>query len=133
MDIIQSAGLNSHVDLKTYFLTKSEMSDLIYSHDIMLLPYRDIDQSGIFMTSMGSNIPCLCSEIGIFSELIKHESNGFLFPSESVEALSITLMDLIRNPNKIHKAKLNFQSDKIRWLSWNEIGIQTFSAYQSAK
>tara|TARA_B100000900_G_C20602344_1_gene726219 strand:+ start:2045 stop:3181 length:1137 start_codon:yes stop_codon:yes gene_type:complete len=132
-EIINKNDLSANTKIIQKFLSRKEMFEMINSHDLMLLPYRDIDQSGIFMMSMGMNIPCACSDIGIFSEVIKNQENGFLFESESVSQLKNLIEDLVENPKKIESSKENFLVNKLNWPSWHQIAEETISVYKSLK
>jgi len=85
------------------------------------------------MMSMGMNIPCVCSNIGIFSEVIRNQENGFLFESESVSQLKNLIEDLIENPKKIESSKENFLVDKLNWPSWHQLAEETIAVYKSLK
>ena len=132
-EIINKNNLSANTKIIQKFLSRREMFEMINSHDLMLLPYRDIDQSGIFMMSMGMNIPCVCSNIGIFSEVIRNQENGFLFESESVSQLKNLIEDLIENPKKIESSKENFLVDKLNWPSWHQLAEETIAVYKSLK
>jgi glycosyltransferase involved in cell wall biosynthesis len=81
-------------ELKIYYLSKEEIQELMMKADILVLPYRQVTQSGPLMMAFNFGIIPLTSDLSGFQELIKNESNGFLFQKNSVDEL-VKIMEKI--------------------------------------
>ena len=66
------------------FVSDDKMTKLFSASDISLLPYKEIFQSGVLLTSFAFRLPVICSNIAGFSDLVADRSNGFLFESDNV-------------------------------------------------
>ncbi|TFF38791.1 glycosyltransferase family 4 protein [Mucilaginibacter psychrotolerans] len=53
----------------------------------MVLPYRDVTQSGPLLYALNYSLPVIASALPGFEEYIKDGKNGYLFESENVESL----------------------------------------------
>lgn len=63
------------------FLSEEEISELIESHDYMLLPYpvAYTNGAGTFKDSLSNAMPVICSNIDIFREIIENDKVGLIF------------------------------------------------------
>ncbi|MSX01634.1 MAG: glycosyltransferase [Actinobacteria bacterium] len=76
------------------FVDDREIPALFERADLALLPYREIDHSGVCFTAMAFGTPMLLSDIGGFRE-IADAGAAELFSGSSVEALHTALLRLI--------------------------------------
>jgi len=70
------------------FVSDELMTDLFSASDVSLLPYKEIFQSGVLLTSFAFRLPVICSNIPGFSHIVTNHYNGFLFESDDIVAFS---------------------------------------------
>ncbi len=58
-----------------------EIPNIFESHHFLVLPYKQVTQSGPLTLSLQYHIPPIASNLGIFKSCIKNGKNGFLFDS----------------------------------------------------
>ncbi|MGD0784733.1 MAG: glycosyltransferase family 4 protein [Sedimentisphaerales bacterium] len=76
--------------------------------DIMVLPYRDVTQSGCLLTGYNYNVPPIASDFPGFREYITDGREGFLFESENVDALYECMKKIMQMSRKeIEQMKAN--------------------------
>ena len=63
------AGAPERVRWLTRFVSDGELLALIRRASLVVLPYREIDQSGVAFTALGAGAPLLLSDVGGFPEL----------------------------------------------------------------
>jgi glycosyltransferase involved in cell wall biosynthesis len=63
--------------------------------DITLLPYTDIDQSGVMMTSLGLRTPVVASAVGGFPETIEDGIHGRLHEPGNPQAAASAVKDVL--------------------------------------
>jgi glycosyltransferase involved in cell wall biosynthesis len=81
-------------ELKISYLPKDEIQELMMKADVLVLPYRQVTQSGPLMMAFNFGIIPLASDLMGFQELIKNGYNGFLFKNNSVDEL-VKIMEKI--------------------------------------
>lgn len=67
---LRSKDAKSLVHWKTYFLPNDELYEEINNSDVLLLPYREISQSGVLLLSIYFEKNIICSDLPSFVETI---------------------------------------------------------------
>lgn len=65
--------------LKISRIEDSEIPDIFCSSHFIVLPYKDVTQSGILNIAYNYCTPAICSDFKGFREYVDHGHNGFLF------------------------------------------------------
>lgn len=99
--------------------------------DVVILPYKDIDHSGIVHLAYSFGRPLIATNVGDFAEVIEDGKSGYLLKDNSVECLSETMLeafsDIARLENMGHYAR-KLSETKYSWL---EIAKITRKLYES--
>ena len=74
------------------FFDDAEVPDIFQRHHFLVLPYRQVTQSGPFSIALGYGLPVIASNIGIFNNSITDGENGFLFDNENIKQLAKCLL-----------------------------------------
>lgn len=82
-------------ELKIGYMSKDEIQELMMKADILVLPYRQVTQSGPLSMAFNFGIIPLASDLSGFRELIKNGYNGFLFENNSVDDLVKIMEEII--------------------------------------
>ena len=91
---IVEAGLSSQVRLLGAW---EDISPLLASADIFILPSRWEGLSRALMEAMAAGFPVIASKVDGIKDLITDGVNGLLVPSEDAEALGKSILQLIDN------------------------------------
>jgi len=106
---------NDVFELKISYLSKEEIEELMIKADIIVLPYRQVTQSGPLMMAFNFGIIPLTSDLIGFQELIRTGYNGFLFKNNSVDDLVVKMQEIILMSNSdrdiIRKNLIKYVSD----------------------
>lgn len=79
------------------FVTDAEAAALFARADLVVLPYREIDQSGVLFTALGHGAPLLLSEVGGFPEVAATGAAELVAPGDAA-ALHAALRRLLGDP-----------------------------------
>jgi glycosyltransferase involved in cell wall biosynthesis len=79
---------------------QANISDLLGSGDLFILPSRLEGVSNALLEAMASGLACIASRIKANQEVIQDGENGLLFEPENVEHLRSLILQLLRNPEK---------------------------------
>ena len=83
--------------LEPRFLTDAELAACFERADLVVLPYREIDQSGVLFTALAFGKPLLLSDVGGFPEVARTGA-ARTFPAGDAMALRDALARAARGP-----------------------------------
>jgi glycosyltransferase involved in cell wall biosynthesis len=86
-------------DINIAFIPNDQVADLFCSAHYIVLPYKDVTQSGALAVAFKYNTPAIVSNLEGFKEYIEHEKNGFSFETENPEALAHLMEKIITTKN----------------------------------
>ncbi|WP_157887192.1 glycosyltransferase family 4 protein [Hymenobacter sp. PAMC 26628] len=101
----------SFYNLKIRTIDKNEVANLFRTARFLVLPYRDITQSGVLLTSYNYNVPVIASNLPGFEEYIENGKTGLLFEAMQTESLSAQ-MELAINMDDGKYSKMKYELSK---------------------
>jgi D-inositol-3-phosphate glycosyltransferase len=119
------------VILKIQFIPDAEMEVYLKGGDVLVLPYKEIFQSGVLFLAYSFGLPVVATDVGSFREEIVEGSTGFLCqpgdPAELARALETYFAsDLYRNL-KTRRTELKDYANANH--SWQAVAKLTWNAY----
>lgn len=124
-------GVSDRVRFVTRFITEPEIPAYFRRADLVALPYREIEQSGVLFTALAFGCPLLLSAVGGFSEVGERHGSARLVPPGDVDALGTALGELLRDDGartKLGEASRRAASGP---YSWSRVAELTRSLYES--
>jgi glycosyltransferase involved in cell wall biosynthesis len=94
-----AANIEQFVEIEPRFVAHSELGSLLESADIIVLPYREIDASGVLMLALAAGVPIVATRIGLFAELLEDGRHGRLIEVDDAAALGRALEQLVLEPD----------------------------------
>jgi glycosyltransferase involved in cell wall biosynthesis len=82
-------------DLSIKPVQNSKVANLFCSSDFLVLPYKDVTQSGPLMIALNYGIPPITSDHPGFREIIEDGQNGYLFQSGNYHVLAQVMINAI--------------------------------------
>jgi glycosyltransferase involved in cell wall biosynthesis len=79
------------------YVPDAQVGALFRRADLAVLPYREIDQSGVLFTALGAGTPLVLSAVGGFPEVAAHGAAELVAPGDAA-ALHATLQRLLGDP-----------------------------------
>ena len=73
----QDLGLTGIVEFDFRFLDDVEVYENFRRAQVLVMPYRDIDASGVLMSAIAAGRPIIASRLGAFAELLVDGEHGF--------------------------------------------------------
>jgi glycosyltransferase involved in cell wall biosynthesis len=77
------------------FITDPEIPAYFRRADVVALPYREIEQSGVLFTALAYGRPLVLSDVGGFTEVAEQHGAARLVPAGDPSALARTLTELL--------------------------------------
>jgi glycosyltransferase involved in cell wall biosynthesis len=118
------------VRLVPRFISDPEIPAYFRRADLVVLPYRDIDQSGVLYTALAFGKPLILSAIGGFTELAERHGAARLVPPGDAPALAQALSELAGDAaerERLARAAARAARDH---YSWDEAAGRTLSLYR---
>lgn len=111
------------------FIPDPEIPAYMRRADLVVLPYRNIEQSGVLYTALAFGRPLVLSGVGGFTE-IGERGAAKLVPPEDPDALADALNELLANEPERERLADGAVTLAQGPSSWDEIGRRTVSLYQ---
>jgi glycosyltransferase involved in cell wall biosynthesis len=117
------------VRLVPRFVGDLELPAYFRRADVVVLPYRDADQSGVLYTALAFGKPLVVSDVGGFGE-VAAQGAAQLVPPGDEEALSAALTQLLADPSA--RAELADAAGRAAAgpYSWDSIAQRTLALYR---
>jgi glycosyltransferase involved in cell wall biosynthesis len=112
------------------FIGDTELPSYFRRADLVVLPYREIDQSGVLFTALAFGKPLLLSDVGGFPEIAATDA-ARTFPAGNAAALRAALGELLGDPHALAEMARRAQIAAAGPYSWRSIGRQTLELYEA--
>ncbi|HET7177179.1 MAG TPA: glycosyltransferase family 4 protein [Solirubrobacterales bacterium] len=124
-----AAEAPGRVRLLTRFVEDAEVPAILRRADLLVLPYRDAEHSGVLYAGLAFAKPLLLSAVGGFPE-VAATGAARLVPPEDPAALAAALAELIRD--EAARAELSAAARKAAAgpYSWDESARRTLALYE---
>jgi glycosyltransferase involved in cell wall biosynthesis len=111
------------------FIPDAEIPAFMRRADIVVLPYRNIEQSGVLYTALAFGRPLVLSAVGGFPEIAEHGA-ARLVPPGDAEALAAALRELLADPSARDALGAAAAREAATTYSWDRIGQETVELYR---
>jgi glycosyltransferase involved in cell wall biosynthesis len=111
------------------FVTDPEIPAFMRRAELAVLPYRNIEQSGVLYTALAFGRPLVLSAVGGFPE-IAEQGAARLVPPEDPDALAETLRELLADRSARESLEDAATRAAATTYSWERIGDQTMTLYR---
>jgi D-inositol-3-phosphate glycosyltransferase len=117
--------------MKIQFIPDEEMEVYLKAADVLVLPYKEIFQSGVLFLAYSFGLPVVATDVGSFREEIVEGKTGFLCqpgdPAELAKAIETYFASDLYGNLKVRRQELKDYADANH--SWNAVAELTRNAY----
>jgi glycosyltransferase involved in cell wall biosynthesis len=124
-----AAAAKGRVRFLTRFVEDAEIPAIFRRADVLALPYRDIEQSGVLYTGLAFGKPMVLTDAGGFPELAA-QGAARIVPREDPAALSAALSDLVGDDDARAALAAATRAAATGPYSWSEVARQTLGLYE---
>jgi len=111
------------------YIADEELPAYFRRADLVVLPYREIDQSGVLFTALGFGKPLLLSDVGGFPE-IAATGAARMFPSGDAYVLRGALRGLLDDPAALSAMAARARAAAAGEYGWESIARRTIALYE---
>ena len=112
------------------FISDPEIPAYFRRADVVVLPYREIEQSGVLYTALAFGKPIVLSSVGGFAELAAEGAARAVAPNDP-RALAIGLEALVADPAERARLAAAAAAAAAGPYSWNQIAARTTELYDT--
>ena len=117
--------------LRAEFIPDQETEVYFKASDVLVLPYRDIFQSGVMFLGYSFGLPVLAADVGSLKDEVVEGKTGFVFKPEDPPDLARTIekyfaSDLFANLNRYRQEIRDYATQR---HSWEVVSRMTMSVY----
>jgi D-inositol-3-phosphate glycosyltransferase len=129
---IKTAGLENSLILKLGHIPDEEVEIYFKAADLLVLPYRNIHQSGVLFLAYRFGLPVVATNVGSLREDIQEGRTGFVAAADDASDLARTIhcyfsSSLYQGLEEGREDIKNYASEK---YSWHSIGKMTREVYE---
>jgi glycosyltransferase involved in cell wall biosynthesis len=127
--LAESLGVARAVDWRLGFVPDEELAGLFASSAFTVLPYREIESSGVLALAFGHGRPAVVSDIGAVGEHVREFGAGRAVPKEDVSALANACVELLSSDVALRRAFEGVLAAR-RSLTWEASARQHVELYE---
>jgi glycosyltransferase involved in cell wall biosynthesis len=111
------------------FIGDEELAPYFRRADLVVLPYREIEQSGVLFTALAFGKPLLLSDVGGFGEIAARGAARAVPPGDPA-ALRAALRELLDDPDALAALTLRAGELARGEYAWEQIARRTLALYE---
>lgn len=111
------------------FTPTAEFVGSLLRADVVVLPYRRIDQSGVLFAALALGRPIVATRVGGFAEVVEQHGAGVVVPPADSAALAAALIELLRDPARREAMAAASRAAADGPFSWGAIAAATERVY----
>jgi glycosyltransferase involved in cell wall biosynthesis len=124
-----AAEAPGRVRFVTRFVEDAEVPAIFRRADVLVLPYRDTEHSGVLYTGLAFGKPLVLSAVGGFPELAPTGA-ARIVPPEDPSALATALAELVGDESARAEMAAAAREAAAGPYSWDEVARQTLALYR---
>jgi glycosyltransferase involved in cell wall biosynthesis len=124
-----AAQCRATVRFVTRFVGDEEIPALFRRADVVVLPHRAAEQSGVLFTALAFGKPIVMTDVGGFGE-VAAQGVGRLVPPEDPEALAAAIGDVLAHPAERERLSAAARAASAGPYSWDAIAEQHLALYR---
>ncbi len=112
------------------FIPDPEIPALLRRADVLALPYREIEQSGVLYTGLAFGKPMVLGDVGGFAEFGRRHDAARLVEPGDAAGLAATLNELVADPAKREELAAAAKRAVAEDVGWDAIASRTLELYR---
>jgi glycosyltransferase involved in cell wall biosynthesis len=129
-ELARQLGIEDRVDWDLRPIPEEEVAQLFRDSAAVVLPYREIDQSGVLMTAIAFGKPVIATTVGGIPETVQDGVHGYLVPAGDADELARAASRLLSSGEQLRKMEQAMRDLCIGRFSWNTIAASTTNLYR---
>ncbi len=133
-DAARAVGLErsggSGVVAEIRYASAAAFAGVLRRADVLVLPYRSIDQSGILLSALALGTPVVVTDVGGLREVVETADAGVVVPPDDPVALADAIAALLADPVRRARLARNGRVAAAGAYSWARAAARTEEIYR---
>jgi glycosyltransferase involved in cell wall biosynthesis len=129
-DAAAGLGLAARVEFDLRPVPEAELATLFGRATAVVMPYREIDASGVLAMAIRAGRIVIASRIGNFAELLDDGRTALLVPPDDPAALGDAMARVLTEPALRARLAAGVRDLRDRMPTWFSIGAETAAIYR---
>lgn len=99
-----SLGAADAVEWRLRYVEEPELGELFDAAALVVLPYRELDASGVLATALGRGRPAVVTDVGSLGDIVREFQAGAVVPPEDPDALADACARLLTDHEALQRA-----------------------------
>jgi glycosyltransferase involved in cell wall biosynthesis len=112
------------------YVSDAEQPAYFRRADLLVLPHRSVDVSGILFAGLAFGRAMLLTDVGGFREVVEDHGAGRLVPAGDPDALAAAIRNLIARPDERAELERRAAAAAAGPYSWDRIAERTLGVYE---
>lgn len=128
-DIIKQSSVQDRIIPHFNYIPVNEVAEYLTASDAVVLPYKNIDHSGIVHLAYSFGKPVIATKVGDFEESIEQGKSGYILNNNNAECLAETINKIFSCGEKLEEMKRYVKYLNTSRFSWDGIANKTMELY----
>jgi glycosyltransferase involved in cell wall biosynthesis len=102
--LARELGLDERIEWRLGFVPDAELPAMLERAAVVVLPYRQLDSSGVLATAIGYGRPVVVTDVGALGEQVREFGAGRVVPPGDSGALARACRGLLEDRSELEKA-----------------------------
>jgi glycosyltransferase involved in cell wall biosynthesis len=127
---LDALGAAPNVRFAPRYVSDAELPAFFRRADLLVLPHRSVDVSGVLFAGLAFGKPMVLSDAGGFRELVEEHGAGRLVPPGDPVALAEAISALLADPGERERLAERARAAAAGPYSWDSIAGRTMAVYE---
>jgi glycosyltransferase involved in cell wall biosynthesis len=127
---LEALGAPASVRFVPRYVSDAELPAFFRRADLLVLPHRTVDVSGVLFAGLAFGKPMVLSDAGGFRELVEEHGAGRLVPPGDPGALAEAIGTLLADPEERERLAERARAAAAGPYSWDTIAERTTAVYE---
>jgi glycosyltransferase involved in cell wall biosynthesis len=128
--LAQALAVEPMIDWRLRHQTEREIAQALADAHVVVLPYREIDQSGVLLSAVAMERAVVATRVGGIPEVVRDGENGLLVAPEDDRGLADALVRLARTPDLRERFEVAMRERARTDLGWAHAAALTTALYR---
>jgi len=129
MERLRRLGPPGRVRCVERYVTDAEQPAFFRRADLLVLPHRSVDVSGVLFAGLAFGKAMILSDVGGFREVVQDHGAGRLVPPGDSGALAAAIGELLASPEERTRLEQRAAEAAAGPYSWDQIAERTLGVY----
>ena len=127
---LEGLGATPDVRFVPRYVSDAELPAFFRRADLLVLPHRTVDVSGVLFAGLAFGKPMVLSDVGGFRELVEEHGAGRLVPPGDPGALAEAISALLADPAERERLAERARAAAAGPYSWDSVAGRTMAVYE---